>query len=54
MADGRLGRMAAAITLPFIRVQDRVMPRDMLGDQVSACAPVRVITPPNTRLARLA
>jgi hypothetical protein len=36
-----MGRMAAVITLPCIRVQDRAMPWDILGDQVSACAPVR-------------
>jgi hypothetical protein len=35
-----MGRMAAVITLPCIRVQDRAMPWDSLGDQVSACAPV--------------
>jgi len=35
-----MGRMAAVITLPCIRVQDRAMPWDILGDQVSACAPV--------------
>jgi hypothetical protein len=54
MADGSMGRMAAAITLPCIRVQDRVMPRDIFGDQVRACAPIRVITHPKTLLARLA
>ena len=36
-----MDRMAAVITLPCIRVQDRAMPWDILGDQVSACVPVR-------------
>jgi hypothetical protein len=36
-----MGRMAAVITLPCIRVQDRAMPWDILGDHVSACVPVR-------------
>jgi len=49
-----MGRMAAVITLPCIRVQDCALPWDILGDQVSACASVRVITHPKTLLARLA
>jgi hypothetical protein len=54
MADGSMGGMAAAITLPCIRVQDRTMPWDILSDQVSTCAPVRVVAPPKTLFARLA
>jgi hypothetical protein len=54
MTHRGMGRMAAVITLPCIRVQDRVLPRDIPGDQVSACAPVRVITYPEALLARLA
>src|SRR5688500_3245976 len=54
VTDRGMGRMAAVITLPFIRVQDRALPRDILGDQASACAPVRMITHPKTLLARLA
>jgi hypothetical protein len=49
-----MGRMAAVITLPCIRVQDRALARAIPGDQVSAGAPVRVITHPKALLARLA
>ena len=54
MAYGGMGGMAAAITLPFIRVQDRAMPWDILGDQVSTGAPVRMVADPKTLFARLA
>jgi hypothetical protein len=49
-----MGWMAAVIALPFIRVQDRALLRDTLGDQVSACAPVRVITDPEALLTCVA
>jgi hypothetical protein len=49
-----MGRMAAVITLPFIRVPDRALLRDTLSDQVSACAPVRAVTYPEALLTRVA
>jgi hypothetical protein len=54
MADGRVGRMAAVIALPFIGVQERALQRDILGDQVSARTPVRMVAHPKTLLPRLA
>jgi hypothetical protein len=48
-----MGGIAAVITLPFIRVQDRALLRDTVSDQVSACAPVRVITYPEALLTRV-
>ena len=33
VAHRGMGRMAAVIALPFIRVQDCALPRDILGDQ---------------------
>jgi hypothetical protein len=49
-----MGRMAAVITLPFIRVQDRALLWDTLSDQGSAGAPVRVITDPEALFTRVA
>ena len=54
MTHRGMSRMAAVITLPFIRVEERALPRDILRDQGGTGAPVRVITHPKTLLARLA
>jgi hypothetical protein len=54
MADGGMSGMGTVITLPFIRVQDRARPRDILGDQISTGAPIRAIAHPQTLLACLA
>lgn len=54
VAHRGMDRMAAAIALPFICVQDRAFQRDILGDQVSARAPVRMVAYPKTLLPRLA
>jgi hypothetical protein len=53
MADGGMGRMAAMIALPFIGVEDRALLRDMLGDQVRARRPVRMVAHPKPLLPRL-
>jgi hypothetical protein len=47
------GRMAAAIALPLVCVQDCSVCRDVLGDQVVARACVRVVADPEAWLARL-
>jgi hypothetical protein len=52
MTDGSMGWMAPVVTLPFIGVEDRALPRDILGDEVSACALGRVVTDPTTLLTR--
>jgi hypothetical protein len=44
--DGGMGWMAPVITLPCIGVEDRALPRDMLGDEVSAGASVRMVAHP--------
>jgi hypothetical protein len=49
-----MGRMAAMITLPCSRVHDRALLWDTLSDQVSAGAPVRVITAPEALFTRVA
>ena len=54
VAHGRVLGMAAVIALPFIRVQDRVLLGDILGDQVSASVPVRTVAHPEPLLPRLA
>src|SRR5262245_29608462 len=51
MADGGMGWMTTVIALPFIGVQDRVLPRNILGDEVGAGALVRVVTHPKTLLS---
>lgn len=53
MAHGGMGRMAATIALPFVRVQDRAGAWDILGNQVVARPLVRVIANPETLFARL-
>src|SRR5438132_14102257 len=45
-ADDGMGWMAPVITLPCIGVEDRALPRDMLGDEVSAGASVRMVAHP--------
>jgi hypothetical protein len=54
MAHGGMGRMAATIALPFVRVQDRAGAWDILGNQVVAGTLGRVIADPETLFARLA
>jgi hypothetical protein len=54
VAHGCVGRMAALITLPGIRVQDRAMPRNVHRDQGRVGPPVHVVAHPKTLLARLA
>ena len=54
VAHRGMGRMAAVIALPFIRVQDRALQWDILGDQASASMPVRMVAHPKTLLPRLA
>jgi hypothetical protein len=54
VADGSMGRMAAPVALPFVRVQGRALQGDILGDQVSARVPVRMVAHPKTLLPRLA
>src|SRR5919109_495889 len=49
-----MGRMAAVIALPFLSVQARALLGDILGDQVSARGPVRMVAHPTTLLPRLA
>jgi hypothetical protein len=53
-AHGGVGRRAAAIARPFVRVEDRALGRDVLGDQVSAGARVGMVADPQALLARLA
>jgi hypothetical protein len=53
VADGSMGRMAPVVTLPFIGVEDRSLPRHILGDEVSTGALVRVITYPKSLLTRV-
>jgi hypothetical protein len=50
MTDGGMGWMAPMVTLPFIGVEDRALPRDILCDAVSTCALVRMVTYPKTLL----
>ena len=38
MANGGMGWMAAVIALPFIGVEDRALPRDILGDELRLSA----------------
>jgi hypothetical protein len=54
VAHRGMGRMAAVRALPCIRVQDRALRRDILGDQASARPPVRMVAHPTTLLPRLA
>jgi hypothetical protein len=54
MAHRGMGRMAAVIAPPFISVQERALQWDILGDQVSARVPVRMVAHPKTLLPRLA
>jgi hypothetical protein len=54
VAHRGMGGMAAVIALPFISVQDRALQWDILGDQVSARVPVRMVAHPKTLLPRLA
>jgi hypothetical protein len=53
VAYGGVCRIAAVITLAFIRVQDCAMQRDVLGDLGIASTPIRVVAHPKTLLARL-
>jgi hypothetical protein len=53
MAHSGMGRMAATIALPFVRVQDRAGAWDILGNQAVAGTLVRVIANPATLFARL-
>jgi hypothetical protein len=40
MAHGGMGRVAATLTLPFVRIQNRAGPWDVLGNQVVAKVPL--------------
>ena len=53
VTDGGMGQMAPMITLPFIGVEDRALPRHILGDEISARAPVCVVAHPKALLAGL-
>jgi hypothetical protein len=54
VADGGVGRMAAPVALPFVRVEDRTVPGEILGNQGRAGVLIRVVTDPQALLARLA
>jgi hypothetical protein len=54
VADGGVGRRAATIALPFVRVQDRAVPWHLLGEQGRAGMRIRVIAAPKALCARLA
>ena len=54
VADGGVGRMAPPVALPFVRVQGRAGPGEMLGHERSTGALVRVGTAPPALLAGLA
>ena len=46
VADGSVGRIAAPVTLPFVRVEDRAVPRNILGNQGRASTLIRMIADP--------
>jgi hypothetical protein len=50
---GGMGGVAAMVALPLVRREPRAVGRQVLGHQRVAGAPVRMITPPEARLARL-
>jgi hypothetical protein len=54
VAHRSMGRMAVVIALPFIRVQERALRRDIRGDQARARTPVRMVAHPKALLPRLA
>lgn len=54
VADGGVGRMAAPVALPFVRVEDRAAPGETLGNQARAGMLIRMITDPKALLTRLA
>jgi hypothetical protein len=54
VADGGVGRMAPPIALPFVRVQGRAGPGEILGYERRTGAPIRVVTDPPALLACLA
>ena len=53
MAHGGMGRMAATIALPLVRVQDCAVAWDILGNEIVAGTLVRMIAHPETLFARL-
>jgi hypothetical protein len=53
VTDGRMGRMTATITLPFIGIQPCAARWDIGGDQVMAGPRVRMIAHPEAVLTRL-
>jgi hypothetical protein len=54
VVDGGMGRMAALVALPFVRVEDRAVPGEILSNQARAGALIRMVTDPKALLARLA
>jgi hypothetical protein len=54
VADGGVGRMAASVALPFVRVEDRAVPGEILSNQARAGVLIRTVTDPKALLARLA
>ena len=54
VANGGVGRMAPPIALPFVRVQGRAVPGEILDYERRTGALIRVVTDPPALLACLA